>query len=192
MSFWGKKTDDQAALSEAIAIGTAVLREKIADFEIRLSTMENSSNKREKLSFQELKQRTDEIAESTDTRLKSFEERIRSLETKPTPFAEEIETQHAEIEKILKMQTTLEEKIAVYDEKLLKLKELTERLETQIQALETKPKPSSAVLSGFPIRASATGPSGPSGPPAPSTSKTPSWVKAKPKLEITIPTTPDA
>ncbi len=184
MSFWGKKTDEQANISQVVSSATTDIREKVAELEIRLSTMENSSNKREKMSFQEFKQRVDEIAESTDTRLKSFEERIHALETKPTPFTEEMETQQAEIEKLTKLQTTLEERLATYDEKLLKLKELTDRLETQIQAFETKPKASSAVLSGFPIRNSGTGATGPSGP---SVSKPPSWVKAKPKLEITIP-----
>jgi DNA repair ATPase RecN len=187
MSFWSKKTDEQATASQLVATATTEIRETINQLEIRISTMENSSNKREKMSFQEIKTRVDEIAESIDTRFKSIEERIQSVETKPTPFTELIgqqEQHHVKILKLTEVQKTLEERITSYDEKLLNLQELTDRFESQLQAfeakLEAKPKSSNTGFqktSVIPVIGSTV----------PSVAKPPSWVKAKPKLDIETP-----
>lgn len=174
MSFWSKKTDEQATINQSIT----EIRETITQLEIRLSTMENSSNKREKMSFQELKTRLDEIAESVDTRFKSIEERIQFIEINPNPFTEQIEEQKQQQLKLTNLQKTLEERIASYDEKLLNL---TDSFESQIQTLEAKLE-AKAKLSQTGFQKTSV-----IGSTVPSVAKPPSWVKAKPKLDIEIP-----
>ncbi len=185
MSFWSKKTDEQ---SQVISSTIEQFRETLSELEIRVSTNENSFTKRD----QELKASIERVDEFVQKKVDNLQHQILSVtDFIPTAFKEYQKL----LEDLQRKQCILEERIAVYDEKLEKLKELTDRLEEQSK----KPVVSNNSLTGYkpsPItRVFAEqnnvprGPVSPTGPPPKvviSGTKQPSWIKKKEEPSPTI------
>ncbi len=166
MSFWNKKENAEAILTHVDPI-----KKNIADLEIRISTLENSSNKREKMAFTEF---SSLIEEQQQTILKKISVIEDHQETTSNKITDQQNTTFAEYKKLIEelqhKQNILEERIAVYDEKIQNVKTLSARIEALLAELEAK---KSETIKTTPK----------SFVPVVFTNKQPSWIK-KPKEEM--------
>ena len=190
MSFWSKKPETPT-IPDTVTEKLSEITNTHTNIELRLQKLEEGSKK---IQFVEINTRIDEIAASTQKRFEDVQHQILSVtDSIPIVFKEYKKL----IEDLQKKQCILEERIAVYDEKLEKLKELEEQSKKPIVSNNSptgyKPSPLTRALaeqnnvpSGPVSTMSPTGP-----PPKVAISgtggtKQPSWVKKKEELSPTI------
>jgi hypothetical protein len=207
MSFWAKK-ENTVSLVDTISSHTDILKQKIADVEIRMTTFENSSNKREKIAFKTIEEQQQSIQEKVSSLEKFTQEKVSSLEKFTQEKVSSLEkftqekvsslekfTQETKeklvvfethqttltdykklIEELQYKQNILEERIAVYDEKMLNLKILTTRVEAFLDEAKNQNQiPLTSTVKTTPKVFV----------PAVTTNKQPSWVK-KAELEPSV------
>jgi hypothetical protein len=118
MSLWGKK-ETPVNLSEKIATHTDALKQKIADLEVRISTVENSSNKREQLAYQELNNQIISVKTNVKETFVQIQQQIEEIkQTTHTLFTQQQKT-------IEELQTKYEERFAAIETKLKETKPTT-------------------------------------------------------------------